>query len=260
MALLDRLTLHGEALAIALSVLQDQGPMPWAELVNALMPSGSSAEAERELRATLWDLGLVEEVQGELSAPLVPSTAADRPLQLLLLHRLNRLAEPGAPLLAVYHWLLSQSDFDRRVLNRDEVWPLYNQSRMSDEEHAVALNTPKMASWLRLASYIGLVIPQRSNTFVLQPTLSLVEAFIDSAIHEFGRTELSMSDAIAWWESNFCPIQSRPGCVHAGYSDALLLLESHGRLRLQHVGDAQSVTLDRRTVSHLHRHPSAKVA
>lgn len=251
MTILDRLTLHGETIAIACTLLGDGRAATWPELRTRLTPFGGSDEAARELEATLRELNMV--VVADTHSALSPQPAIGQDLALWMLGQLRSASGPDAAIMDLYGWLLGEEQLAGRVLERDEVWPLYNQARGGGAP--LVINTPKMASWLRLMSFVGLIRPERSNSFVLVPSLELTRALLADAVAALKLNDLAaLPDLVGWIEARYCPLQQHPGRLHPGFADALVVLELLGDLELVMLGDARALFAGRRQLSHLRLH------
>lgn len=252
--LLDRLTVYGETLAIAMATLGSR-TVTEDDLRRAVMPFAEGDEALRELVTYLRDVGLVESRRtgSKLRATVDPRRDD---LRLHILSWLRTTRDENTVVLDLYGWLLQEDDFAGRLLERDQVWPLYNQARerqRRDGGGGVVLNSPKTGSWLRLMTYLGLVRPERSNSFVLAPALETLRLLLARVDEAFEGGDISLVAATAWIEEQYCPILSRPDRVQRGFADALELLEELGYVRLGIVGDAAALWVNQRRVSQIAR-------
>jgi hypothetical protein len=250
--LLDRLSVYGEAVAIALSTIGERA-IPEHTLRTSMWPFAEGHEPVRDLMLYLRELGLIEadERGGSIRATIDPT---EDDLRLRILAWLRAARDENGVILDLYDWLLREGDLSGRVLERDEVWPLYNQARQRRAGHeavGVVMNSPKMGSWLRLMTYVGLARPERSNTFVLAPAPETFRRLLATASKALGGGDLSLVATLAWIERSYCPVLSRPDCLQRGFADALELLELLGEVRLGVLGDAAAVHVNRRQVSQI---------
>jgi len=246
--LLDRLSVYGEMLAIASEVLVEREVLPLDQFRALLFPRRENETLERELLADLGDLGIAAVDEHSLRRALAPERATGAALRLHVLATLRAFEDENAVILDLYRFLLEDGSFGRRVLDRDAVWPRYNQHRAALGGQSVILNSPKMASWLRLMTFVGLVRPERSNTFILAPKLDLLSAMLRSIV---GPGSDNLAAVVARIEARFCPLTQRSGLLHPGYADALALLERRGEIGLTTIGDADGVLLHDRRVTHI---------
>jgi hypothetical protein len=247
--LLDKLTVYGEMLPVVVALLSPGDYVRAAEIRARLLPAASGSDSERELLAYLAELGLVrlgDNGQVSLGTETVPVD-----LRLAILERLSRAHDENAVILDVYRFLLGEETFAGRVLERDQIWPLYNRQRLATADHEVMLNSPKMASWLRLMSYLGLVRPERSNSFVLAPSLHLARELLAAGAGGVSGDALNLARLIVTIEERFCPVTCRPGRLHPGFADALELLELLEEVELSVLGDAEAALVNGRRVSQL---------
>jgi len=253
--LLDKLTIYGEMLEAVMALLPREGEaVHLSELRRRLFPLGLNATTERELLDYLKYTGLVAVDFGGENLRAVWQDALG--VRLHLLRWLRQARDENGVVLTFYRFLLGEQMSARRVLDRDEVWPAFNRSMGGDRQAAldVRLNGPKTASWLRLVSFIGLVRPERSNSFVLVPSIELTEALVGWGLRrmpEGPEAVLSLSRWVEAVEQEWCPVTSKSGVLHAGWSDALEYLNRRGVLAFQMHGDAAGVLVNGRLVSHL---------
>ncbi|MFN8515600.1 MAG: hypothetical protein U0841_24060 [Chloroflexia bacterium] len=182
--LLDRLSVYGEMLAIASEVLVEREVLPLDQFRALLFPRRENETLERELLADLGDLGIAAVDEHSLRRALAPDRATGAALRLHVLATLRAFEDENAVILDLYRFLLEDGSFGRRVLDRDAIWPRFNRhcAAIGIGGQSVILNSLKMASWLRLMTFVGLVRPERSNTFILAPKLDLLRAMLRSIV------------------------------------------------------------------------------
>lgn len=253
--LLDKLTVYGEMLEAVMAMLPTEGDaVQLPELRRQLFPLGSNPTTERELLDYLTHTGLAALDYGGENLRAVWRDSSG--VRLHLLRWLRQARDENGVVLAFYRFLLEERVSARRVLERDEVWPAFNRARKDSRDgvSVVALNGPKTASWLRLLSFIGLVRPERSNSFVLFPSLALAKALVTwggCRMPEGQKEVLSLARWVEAVEQEWCPVTTGPGILHAGWADALECLSQRGVLAFQMHGDAAGVLVNGRLVSHV---------
>jgi hypothetical protein len=165
-------------------------------------------------------------------------------VRLNLLARLRTLQGVNAMILDLHSYLMQRDEYAGRWLDYKEVYPAYNRDRVGRTTGEVAYNENKARSWLRVTSYIGLIQPERSNSFVLAPRLDLVRELLAAAQGELakGEADWPLAEAVAYWQESFCRVTSNPGRLHHGFADALFYLQEQGELHLRSFGDAEMVS------------------
>jgi hypothetical protein len=246
--LLDRLSVYGEMLEVASHMLAARASMTRDEFRALVLPARENETLESELVAYLRELGIAEIEEHTLRRALTPRLATGDALRLHVLATLRAVEDENAVILDLYRFLLEDEASGQRVLDRDAVWPRYNQHREPLGGQAVVMNSPKMASWLRLMTFVGLVRPERSNAFILSPGLDLLRAMLQ---REVGPDGDGLAAVIARLEARFCPLLQFPGALHPGHADAFALLERRGEITLTAVGDADGVLMRDRRVTHI---------
>lgn len=247
--LLDRLTVYGEMLDVVAAVLRDSGPTEIGSLWPRLFPLGSSEEPRRELLAYLHDLAIISPVPASPGHLQLDRGLADgRDLRLHILANLRQSADENSVITDLYRFLITDESYAGRLLDRDQIWPLYNRYQQASGSTTAMLNSPKMASWLRLTSFLGLVRPERSNTFVISPSFALLRAILRDILDT---DHASLPAAVNQIEATYCSVLLRPGRLHPGWSDALQILETQGEISLATLGDAGSLAVGQRQLSHI---------
>lgn len=236
--LLDRITVQGVAVSISLQLMAE-GPISPEEFASAVNPLDPAAP-HSELLPFLVESGLARLEGGRLTPSQLGGLVDERLLLLRLLHERidqNRLFR------RVWEELITSEDAIG-LIQRDQVWPVL-QRRVGAE--LPRLNSNRMAQWMRLAAYIGLIQPERSNQFLLLPTerwlLSLLRATLPT------QAELPVADWVTLVEEQYCKITRRPGVLHSAIAALLLLFESDQQIKLAYVSDERFVQVGGRQVS-----------
>ena len=94
---------------------------------------------------------------------------------------LRALDGVNAMILDLHGYLLQRDEYAGRWLDYREMYPAYNRDRVGRSTGEVAYNENKARSWLRVMSYVGLIQPERSNSFVLAPHLDRVRELLAAA-------------------------------------------------------------------------------
>lgn len=239
--LLDYLTVHGPLIETSCKLLRQKAYRS-DEFQRCIHPS----HQESELLPFLLDSGLVESTRGGIR--LSRTYRPDWSPQLNLMRLLHGRSDVNRTFRFIWEALLYRPEWADRLLNRDDLWPTVNQTRPEGASLPV-LNSNRMASWLRIASWIGLVQPERSNTVVLLPTFSLLAELLDATLPRDG--EVSLEAWTADVEAQFCRITSELGELHPGFASALSILEAVGQVRLYQYSDAKVMCVGTKRASHL---------
>lgn len=248
--LLNKLTVYGSMIENVCTVLQDHGPLRADALRAYVLAQPTEGGIEAELLPYMLDVGLIE---------AQPSTGADdyptyrlsgvclpaRSVRLNLLARLRALDGVNAMILDLHGYLLQRDECAGRWLDYREVYPAYNRDRVGRSTGEVAYNENKARSWLRVMSYVGLIQPERSNSFVLAPCLDLVRELLAVAQAELaeGEADWPLAEGVAYLQETYCQVTSNPGRLHRGFADAFFYLQERGDLQLRSFGDAEMVSL-----------------
>ena len=170
--LLDYLTVYGPMLEIIDSLMLRLDTCTEGQLCEQVFLHEASTDSRREVLAYTRQVGILNAVPSAIqpasvNQPLLRGRV-DRtlPLELVLLQYFHTCTAPNHVHRDLYTFLLRVMDFDSLVLQRDEVWPSYNKFASLDRN---VINSPRMASWLRIYTFIGMVSPERSNIFTLTP-------------------------------------------------------------------------------------------
>lgn len=239
--LLDRLSVHGPMVSIGCNVIRHHrsGSDEFHWLV-------CPRQAESELLPFLLDSGLVENTRHGLR--LSRAYRPDWSPQLNLLRLLHGRTDINFAFRFIWESLLTRPEWGNRFLNRDDLWPVLNQVQPG-AANLPSLNQNRMASWLRIASWIGLVQPERSNTFCLLPNQRLLIDLVSSTIT--GGEEVSIARWVEDIESQFCRVTTETGNLHPGFASTLDLLEQNGQLDLKTYSDERLYLVGNQRVSHL---------
>ena len=247
--LLNKLSVYGSMIENVCGVLRDHGPLQADALRAYVLAQPGEGGIEAELLPYMLDVGLIE---------AEPSTGADdyptyrlsdaclpvRSVRLNLLARLRALDAVNAMILDLHGYLLQRDEYAGCWLDYRGVYPAYNRDRVGRSTGEVAYNENKARSWLRVMSYIGLIQPERSNSFVLAPHLDLVRELLAVAQVELaeGEADWPLAEAVAFLQATFCQVTSNPGRLHRGFADALFYLQERGAVQLRSFGDAEMVS------------------
>jgi hypothetical protein len=236
--LLDRITVQGAALSICMALLAD-GPMKAEELSEAISP-GTPGAGMGELLPFLVESGLARASGEELGLLVAAHAEADQ--RLVLLRLLHGRLDQNRLFRRVWEELLEEDGSS--MIQRDQIWPQV-QRRIGEE--LPRLNSNRMAQWMRLASYIGLIQPERSNQFLLVPTerwlLSLLNVTLPKA------KEMAMAEWVTLVEERYCRITRRPGQLHPSIASVVSLFADDGTLSLSYLSDERAVRVGDRLVS-----------
>jgi hypothetical protein len=253
--LLNKLTVYGSMIENVCVVLREHGPLRADALKAYVLVQPAEGGIEAELLPYMLDVGLIEVEAADgaddyptyrLSAP--PAPGALQPgwsVRLNLLGHLQAMDGVNAMILDLHGYLLQRDEYAGRWLDYKAVYPAYNRDRVGRSTGEVAYNENKMRSWLRVMSYVGLIQPERSNSFVLAPRLDLVRELLAVAQAGLadGDADWPLGEGIAYLEATFCRVTSNPGRLHRGFADALFYLEERGELHLRSFGDAEMISL-----------------
>jgi hypothetical protein len=231
------------------AVLRDHGALRADDLRAYVLAHPADGGIEAELLPYMLDLGLLN-VEASAGADDVPTYRLSRAyvapwsVRLNMLGRLRALAGVNAMILDLHAYLLQRDEHAGRWLDYKSVYPDYNRDRVGRSTGEVAFNENKMRSWLRVMSYIGLIQPERSNSFVLAPRLDLVRELLVVAQIELakGDADWPLAEAVAFVQATFCQVTSNPGRLHRGFVDALFYLQERGELQLRSFGDAEMIS------------------
>lgn len=248
--LLNRLTVYGSMVENVCTVLGDHGALRADDLRAYVLAHPIQGGIEAELLPYMLDLGLIEMEPAaaaddlpayRLAAAYVPAWS----VRLNMLGRLRAMAGVNAMILDLHGYLLQRDEYTGHWLDYKSVYPDYNRDRVGRSTGEVAFNENKMRSWLRVMSYIGLIQPERSNSFVLAPRLDLVRellAVVQIELSE-GDADWPLAEAVAYVQATFCQVTSNPGRLHRGFVDVLFYLQEGGELQLRSFGDAEMLSL-----------------
>lgn len=239
--LLDALTVHGPAIEVGCSLLRQQ-PLNPEDFQRYIHPG----QPEAELLPFLLESGLAEPGRGGVR--LSRAYRLDWSPKLNLLRLLHSKRDLNHTFRFIWETLLERPEWAGQPINRDELWPVLNQLH-PEGASLPSLNSNRMASWLRLASWIGLVQPERSNTIILLPSLSFVAELLASTL--IAHRETPLANWVADVEAQFCRITTGPDELHIGVGRALLMLEATGKVGLSLCSDAQVIQTGTRRVSQL---------
>jgi hypothetical protein len=247
--MLNKLTVYGSMIENVCAVLRDHGPLQADALRAYVLTQPAEGGIEAELLPYMLDVGLIE---------AEPSAGADdypiyrlsdacpptRSVRLNLLACLRKMDRVNAMILDLHSYLLQQDQYAGRWLDYRAVYPAYNRDRVGRSTGEVAYNENKARSWLRVMSYVGLIQPERSNSFVLAPRLDLVRELLAVAQLELAGEDEDwpLAEAVAYVQATFCQVTSNPGRLHRGFADAFFYLQERGALQLRSFGDAEMVS------------------
>jgi hypothetical protein len=246
--LLNKLTVYGSMIENVCAVLRDHGALKADVLRGYVLANPANGDIEAELLPYMLDVGLIEMVPaaGADDFPtyrLASTYVSTWPTRQNLLHGLRKMDGVNGMILDLHAYLIRRDEYAARWLDYKEVYPAYNRDNVARSGGEVAFNENKMRSWLRVMSYIGLIQPERSNTFVLVPRLDLVWGLWIAVQAELaGDGEWLLAEGIAYVQAEFCQVTSSPGRLHPGFADALLHLQQGGHLQLRSFGDAEMVS------------------
>lgn len=256
--LLDYLTVYGPMLEIIDSLMLRLDTCTEGQLCEQVFLQEASIESRREVLAYARQVGILNGVPSDIQPASVDRPLlrgrVDRtlPLELVLLQHFHTCTEPNHVHRDLYTFLLRVMDFDSLVLQRDEVWPSYNKFSSLDRN---VINSPRMASWLRIYTFIGMVSPERSNIFTLTPSVKLVRLLVRQLRTQGAQLvvngQVRLTDLVAYIEDGFCPMTDRRGRVHRGWVDALSALVVLGEIELSVIGDAPTITMGIHVYSHM---------
>jgi hypothetical protein len=243
--LLNKLTVYGSMIENVCVVLREHGPLRADALKAYVLVQPADGGIEAELLPYLLDVGLIE-AEAAAGADAYPTYRVPGwSVRLNLLGRLRAMDGVNAMILDLHGYLLQRDEHAGRWLDYKAVYPAYNRDRVGRSTGEVAYNENKMRSWLRVMSYVGLIQPERSNSFVLAPCLDLVRELLAVVQAEVagGDADWPLAEAIAYLEATFCRVTSNPGRLHRGFTDALFYLQERGELQLRSFGDAEMISL-----------------
>jgi len=256
--LLDYLTVYGAMLETIDSLMLTIEASSESQLCERVFRHDAPSESRREILSYALQVGILNTVPSNLHPASGNQTLlrgrSDRtfPLEVFLLRHFHTCNEPNHVHRNLYLFLLRALETDSVFVQRDDVWPLYNTHPSSERS---VFNSPRMASWLRIYTYIGLVSPERSNVFTVTPTLKLVRMLVRClgvhGAHLVTAGSVRLPDFVKFVETGFCPMTDRRGRVHRGWVDAITALAALGELELAVVGDAPTVFLGTRAYSHV---------
>lgn len=221
------------------------GPLKVSEFRDLVSP-GQDDETAAELIPFLVDSGLVERTRGRLQ--MSPDYNARWRPQLNLLALLHARTDTNYAFRFVWEAVLDRGDWANRFLNRDDLWPVVNQVPVPGAS-LPQLNSNRMASWMRIASWIGLIQPERSNTFLLVPTTALVREILASTVPV--DTPTALNTWVAAVEAQFCRITTAPGVLHTGVASVLGVLSRSGEVGFTTFSDEQQYYVGTAPVTHL---------
>jgi hypothetical protein len=225
--------------------LLEQGPLKAEEFRHFVSPA-QEEETAAELIPFLLDSGLVERFRGRIR--LAPSyNPAWRP-QLNLLALLHGRTDTNYAFRFIWEAVLDRPDWANRIVNRDDVWPIVNQVPIPGAS-LPQLNANRMASWMRIASWLGLIQPERSNSFMLLPTTELVRSLLALTVPY--ETETSVFGWVSAVEAQFCRVSSVPGSLHPGFASVLGVLALKSEVQLTTYSDEQLYQVGPVRASHL---------
>lgn len=239
--LLDCLTVQGPMIDISCGLLR-QKPLRSEEFHERIHP----LQQEAELLPFLLDSGLAESTRGGIR--LGRSYRPDWSARLNLIRLLHGRRDSNYVFRFVWEALLERTEWAGQLINRDDVWPLLNQLQPEGATLPI-LNSNRMASWLRLASWVGLVQPERSNTIMLVPSHSFLSELLTATLSPCQDTPISAWVADA--EAQFCRITQAPGAIHQGVASALAIFEATGQLHLSLCSDEDVFQVGPRRASHV---------
>ena len=242
--LLDRISVYGPMVEVACSVLSER-PIATEEL-RSLMCPGQEEDTAAELMPFLLDSGLVERARGRLRLASAYNQRWSAQINLLAL--LHGRADVNYAFRFIWEELLDRAEWAGTFLDRDSVWPVINQVPVPGAS-LPHLNANRMASWMRLASWIGLIQPERSNSFVLLPTAELLLSLLNATLTV--DDESSMIDWVSSVESQFCRVTTNPGTLHPGFSSALSILAARGCLEFTTYSDEHLYQIGPSRVTHI---------
>jgi hypothetical protein len=239
--LLDCLTVNGAMIDIGCRLLR-QRPLQPEEFHHHVHPE----QENPELLPLLLDSGIAESTRNGIR--LSRAYRPDWSPRLNLLRLLHSKQDTNLVFRFVWDTLLDRPEWANRMVNRDDLWPVINQ--LYPEGAALPpLNSNRMASWLRLASWIGLVQPERSNTVTLIPTLGLLSELFAATLTP--RREVPLGAWVADVESQFCRITRGLCEMHPGIASAMGILEETGQIHLSLYSDEQVLQVGDRRASHI---------
>ncbi|HYF95177.1 MAG TPA: hypothetical protein VD969_23450 [Symbiobacteriaceae bacterium] len=242
--LLDRISIYGAMVEIGCNLLAI-GPRTGVDF-RALVAPGQEEETAAELIPFLRDSGLVDLSKGQLC--LAKHYRSDWTVQANLLCLLHRRTDVNYVFRFVWEALLDRPEWCNTFVNRDEVWPVVNQMPVPGAS-IPQLNSNRMSSWMRLASWIGLIQPERSNSFILVPTESLVIQLLSYVL--VPGKESALSTWVSAVEAQFCKMTTGPGQLHHGFAVVLSRLKEKGAINFITYSDEISFQIGSEHVSHM---------